>query len=101
MIHREPTSMRPAMLHGGGEYYATTHTIGKWRLVGGLDLKSHEENDWNLDASLKIGLQFDGSDMNGRYVRVLAEGYNGFSPYGQFYPMRMSYAGVGVYLGFE
>lgn len=103
IVHREPSELKPASLHGGVEYYGSEHVIGQARLVGGWDLKSAQEHDWSVDSSLKIGLQFDGSAANGRYIRLLAEGYEGFTPYGQFYvdKDRMMYAGIGFYLGFE
>ena len=103
IVHQGPTDMKPAAIHGGLEYYGTKAGLGNGRLVGGWDLKSDEEHDWTLNSSIKIGLQYDTTDSNGRYIRVLAEGYNGFSPYGQFYTSatRMAYAGIGIYLGFE
>ncbi len=101
MVHKEPTSMKPALLHGGLEYYAAEPLVGRGRLVAGWDLKSDEEHDWSLNSSLKFGLQFDSSANNGRYIRLLVEGYKGFTPYGQFFLDRTSYAGIGVYLGFE
>ncbi|MGE5174048.1 MAG: DUF1207 domain-containing protein, partial [Betaproteobacteria bacterium] len=101
MVHKEPSNLKPATLHGGVEYYAAEHIIGTGRLVGGWDLKSEQEHDWSINSSVKFGLQFDGSTPNGRYIRVLAEGYQGFAPYGQFFSDRIIYAGIGVYLGFE
>ncbi len=99
IFHREPSDYRPASLHGGIEYYGSEYIIGTSRLVGGLDLKSMEEHDWSLDSSAKFGLQFDSSAHNGRYIRLVAEGYEGFTPYGQFFTQRMKYLGVGIYLG--
>jgi uncharacterized protein DUF1207 len=101
LIHKEPADMKPALLHGGVEYYAVERLVGRSRLVAGWDLKSDEEHDWSLNSSLKFGLQTDSSAANGRYIRVLVEGYKGFTPYGQFFRERISYAGIGVYLGFE
>ncbi len=101
IIHQGPTGLKPATLHGGAEYYGTDKIIGRARLVGGLDVKIDQEHDWTADSSLKFGLQFDGSSSNGRYIRLLAEGYEGFTPYGQFYNYRTDYVGIGVYLGFE
>ncbi len=99
IFHRAPSDYKPASLHGGIEYYGSEHIIGKSRLVGGLDLKSMEEHDWSLDSSAKIGLQFDSSAQNGRYIRLVVEGYQGFTPYGQFFTQRMKYVGVGIYFG--
>ena len=102
IVHQGPTDIKPASLQGGVEFYGTRRVVGG-RMVGGWDLKSDQEHDWTLNSSIKVGLQFDSSESNGRYIRVLAEGYKGFSPYGQFYTdkSRMTYAGIGIALGFE
>jgi hypothetical protein len=101
IVHQGPTDLKPAALNGGIEYYDTHAIIGKGRLVGGWDLKSDQTHNWSLNSSIKVGLQFDSSKPNGHCIRVLAEGYKGFSPYGQFYTERVAYAGIGIYLGFE
>jgi hypothetical protein len=101
IMHQGPTSIKPAALQGGIEYYGTDAIVGRGKLVGGWDLKSDQTHDWSLNSSVKAGIQFDSSTNDGRYIRVLAEGYKGFTPYGQFYTDRSTYVGIGVYLGFE
>ncbi len=101
IFHQGPTDFKPIILHGGVEYYGMERIIGRGRLVGGWDVKTDQDHDWALDSSLKFGLQYDSSIPNGRFIRVLLEGYKGFAPYGQFFDERISYAGIGVYLGFE
>jgi len=101
MVHKEPSYYKPITVQGGVEYYDTERIIGNARLVGGLDLKCTQENDWPLNSSLKAGLQFDSSDVKNRSLRVLAEGYAGFSPHGQFFNERITYVGLGVYFEFE
>jgi hypothetical protein len=101
MLHKEPSSYKPVTLQGGVEYYDTRKILWGGRLVGGLDLKCTQENDWPLNSSLKFGFQFDGSAGTGRSIRFLAEGYSGFSPHGQFFNNRMHYAGLALSLEFE
>jgi len=101
IVHREPADYKPATIQGGVEYYDTEKIIGSGRLVGGLDLKSTQENDWPLNASLKAGLQFNGPVGTSRSMRVLAEGYKGFSPHSQFFHDRITYVGLGAYFEFE
>jgi hypothetical protein len=100
LLHRVPQAYHPMGLQAGVEYYGA-RVPGWGRPVGGLDLKSEEEHHWALNASLKAGFQFDSSEPNGRYMRVLLEAYNGFSQHGQFFPNRISYGGFGVALGFD
>ena len=101
IVHQGPTGLKPVILHGGLEYSGTEKIVGQGRLAGGWDLKIDQEHDWSINSSLKLGLQFDGTEANGHYIRVLAEGFKGFTPYGQFYNDRTTYVGLGVYLGFE
>ena len=101
MIHKVPNDLRPWGAQGGIEYYELGPILGRGRIVGGLDLKVDQEHDWAVNASLKTGLQFDSSEPNGRYIRVLAEAYKGYSPHGQFYVNRISYGGLGISLGFD
>jgi len=101
MIHKVPNELRPWGAQGGIEYYELGPILGRGRIVGGLDLKVDQEHDWAVNASLKTGLQFDSSEPNGRYIRVLLEAYKGYSPHGQFYVNRISYGGIGISLGFD
>jgi len=101
IVHQGPTALKPVILQAGVEYYDTEKSLGRGRFISGLDLKVDQDHKWSTNASLKFGLQFDGDEMNGHMIRVLAEGYKGFMPYGQFYDLRTTYVGIGVYLGFE
>lgn len=101
IFHQGPTSLKPAAAQVGVEYYDTKSLAGRGRVVGGWDLKCDQTHDWALNSSIKIGLQFDNSDSSRRNLRLLAEGYKGFAPYGQFYTNRMTYAGFEISLGFE
>jgi len=96
VVQQEPGNYRPVTIQGGLEYYSINKSLLDGRLVGGLDLKCTQENDWPVNASLKVGLQFDDSNSSGRSIRLLLEGYNGYSPYGQFYNNRMTYFGLGI-----
>lgn len=100
LISREPEDLDPEGLHAGLEYRGDTPLLWGGRLVGGLDLKSWREHDWEVDTSLKVGLEFGATQPGRRRVRVMLEGYDGYSPHGQFYDDKISYYGMGVYLGF-
>ncbi len=97
----EPTSYKPVTVQSSIEYYGTDKFLWDGRLVGGLDLKCTQENDWPLNTSFKAGLQFDEHSPHGRSIRFLLEGYNGFSPHGQFYNSRMHSVGLGITFEYE
>lgn len=99
LIHREPASLRPASLHAGMEYRGTNEVWGIGRLIGGLDLKSHEEHDWAVDASLSAGFELGDPTPGRRKVRLMFDAYHGYAPHGQFYTDRVTYYGMGV--GFD
>ncbi len=101
LVHKVPSDLKPLGLQAGIEYYSSSALIGRGRLVGGLDLKTDQEHNWALNASVKAGLQYDSTESNGNYVRVLLEGYNGYAPHGQFYTSRLGFYGLGVALGFD
>ena len=106
LIFREPEELDPGILHAGIEYRAgepTWHigTLGAVRLVGGLDVKSWEQHDWDAAFSLKTGLEFRpqrDTEQRGRYWQLLLEFYDGPSPYGQFYTYEVRYWGLGFVL---
>ena len=100
ILHQGPTDLKSLALQTGVEYYGTERVAGRGRLVGGLDVKSDQTHDWALNSSVKAGLQFDSTEFNGRYMRLLAVGYSGFVPYGQFYNNRVTFAGIEVSLKF-
>jgi len=101
VVQVEPSNYKPLTVQSGMEYNGAGKFLLGGRLVGGLDLKCTQENNWPLNASFKAGLQFDGTDSRVRSLRFLLEGYNGYSPYGQFYNNRMSYVGLGITFEYE
>jgi len=101
LIHKTPSNVKPVTVQGGIEYYDTRRLAMGGHPVGGVDLRCTQENEWPVNASVKVGLQFDEPDARGRAVRFLLEGYNGYSPHGQFYNNRMMYFGLGITFEFQ
>ena len=65
-------------------------------------MKRWEQNDWALQLSAKVGLEFAPLGDTGRERRhwnALLEFYDGPSPYGQFYPQDVRYWGLAIQLG--
>ncbi|HDP89897.1 MAG TPA: DUF1207 domain-containing protein [Thioalkalivibrio sp.] len=100
LLRREPSDLERAGLHGGAEYRSQTIITGLGRLVGGVDVKSWQQNDWSPDVSFQAGVEFGRPDPGGRRFRVMLEAYDGHAPHGQFYEAEIAYVGMGLYLGF-
>lgn len=100
LIDRDPSDLEPGGLHGGLEYRGRRPLLFGGRLASALDLKSWEEHDWSVDASLKVGLEFGTAQPGHRRLRLMAEAYDGHAPHGQFYQEEISYFGLGAYFGF-
>ena len=100
LIHKEPTDLKPMGAHWGLEYRGSKPLVWNGRPIGGVDMKSSEENNWSIDTSIKAGLEFGHPNPGQRRLRLMAEWYKGFDPHGQFYNNKAEYYGLGVALGF-
>ena len=100
LIHKEPDDLRPLIAHWGIEYRGAKPVAWNGRPVAGVDMKSMEENDWNVDTSVKAGLEFGHPNPGQRRLRLMAQWYKGFDPHGQFYNNEIEYYGLALSLGF-
>ncbi|PYN87290.1 MAG: DUF1207 domain-containing protein [Candidatus Rokuibacteriota bacterium] len=66
---------------------------------GYLDVKQHEENDWNADVSARAGIEIDGVLLT-RKLQIPLEYFMGHSPNGQFYRDKVQYFGLGTHFHF-
>jgi hypothetical protein len=99
LIHRDPETLEPQVAHAGAEL-----RVGKLRglrVVGAIDLKSSEQQEWKPAWSGRAGLElanWKDLDHPPRLFALLAEYYTGPSPYGQFFREDIRYLGVGLHL---
>jgi len=100
LLHNEPGDLKPMSGHWGLEYRGSAPLVWNGRPVAGVDMKSFEEHDWDIDTSVKAGLEFGHPNPGQRRLRLMAEWYKGFDPHGQFYNNKVEYYGMGVSLGF-
>jgi hypothetical protein len=68
--------------------------------VAAVDLQSRDENQWNLDLSVRAGIQFESVRVLERRLQLLVEYFYGNSPDGQFYKRRVDYIGLGAHFHF-
>jgi hypothetical protein len=99
LFNREPADLESSVAHAGMELRsAPGRSVG---LVGAVDAKSTEEQDWKPAWSARAGIEIGWARDPGhppRRLQVLAEFYDGPSPYGQFYREQVRFAGVGLHL---
>jgi len=107
LFQREPEDLGRYVGHGGVEFRPAARIIpmgslGGFRFVGGVDVKSSEEQDWEPAISARGGLEYDragGTDVTARRWGIFARFYTGPSPYGQFFREKVRLIGVGVHFG--
>jgi len=99
-LDRDPSTLSPGMAEWGLEYRDREPLFGSGRLLAGLDVKNDQANNWNPSASLKAGLEFGSPNPRRRHLRIFLVGYDGYSPYGQFYKEKVQYYGFEVDFAF-
>jgi len=98
-FHREPRELAPWSAQYGVEVRSPwTLLDGRLRPLAALDVQHREENDWQTDLSLRVGIQFEKLPFFDRKLQLMLEYFNGHSPNGQFYRDKIEYLGVGLHL---
>jgi hypothetical protein len=101
LFNQEPASLKPWAVQGGVEFRSpSTIAAGHIRPVAAVDLQSREENRWNLDVSVRAGIQLENVRVLERNLQLLVEYFHGNSPDGQFYKQRIDYLGLGAHFHF-
>lgn len=100
LLQREPGDIDRLGYEAGLEYHGTAEIVPYGVFIGGIDIKGFQELHWTPAYSVKAGLNFKNLGKTDRYIQVMAEYYNGFIPFGQFYDYEMESYGLGVYFGF-
>jgi hypothetical protein len=101
LFHREPTTLKPWSMQYGVEFRSPWRMdFAAMRPILAVDLKNHQENDWNTDIAARAGVQFDSVNVLGRNLQILVEYFNGYSPSGQFYNEKVEYIGLGAHFHF-
>jgi hypothetical protein len=101
LFDQDPGRLSPWSLQTGAEFRSPwTVAAGAIRPVAALDLQSREENDWNVDVSLRGGIQLESVRVLERNLQLLVEYFHGNSSDGQFYKKRVEYIGLGAHFHF-
>lgn len=103
-FHREPAELPDALVHTGIELRphasARLGTIALATVIAGVDVKAVNDSSWRLGVSARAGFEIgrpgEGSVLARRWS-LLAEYYDGPSPYGQFHQTHIRFTGIGFH----
>jgi hypothetical protein len=103
-FQRDPVELADGLLLGGVELRQRTGarfgTIARARLVAAADLKVVNDSSWrtgvNVRAGFEVGRPSDAGTASRRWS-LLAEYYDGPSPYGQFHESHVRLTGIGFH----
>jgi hypothetical protein len=101
IFHKEPSTIKPWSIQYGVEFRSPWRIeVVSLRPIAAVDIKNHEQNDWNADVSARAGVQLDHFQTFGRKLLFLVEYFHGNSPTGQFFRQRVDYLGIGAHYHF-
>jgi len=100
LISVEPSSLDRIGWQFGGDFVTSNYRLLTGKLVAGIDFHAYQSDDWNIDTTIKGGLEFGKTGSGQRRIRVMLEGYDGKAPFGQFYDVDIRSYGMSVYLLF-
>jgi hypothetical protein len=103
-FRREPENLPERLVHAGAELRPSgavrLGSVASVRLVAGVDVKAVSDDSWstgvNARAGLEVGRPREG-EAPGRRWSLLAEFYDGPSPYGQFHSANVRLVGLGFH----
>lgn len=88
----EPGSLEKFQVQTGFQYRGDKHNW--YTPIGGVDFKSWQASDWNVNASFKAGIEFAG--FLDQPLQLMFEYYEGKSPYGQFFNEDLEFMGLSI-----
>jgi hypothetical protein len=101
IFHKEPSTIKPWSIQYGVEFRSPWRIeLVSLRPIVAIDIKNHQQNDWNADVSARAGVQLDQFQAFGRKLQFLVEYFHGNSPTGQFFRQRVDYLGIGAHYHF-
>lgn len=103
-VRRDPADLPGHLLHAGAELRPRAAVnfgdIATIRLVAGSDVKIVSDTGTRTGVSVRAGLEFARpreAEYGSRRWSLLAEYYDGPSPYGQFHREKVHFSGIGAH----
>lgn len=101
LLHREPEDLDRFMAQAGVELRSPwTIANGHLRPIAALDLQGTQESGWEVDKSVRVGVQLEGRDSDSYRLQLTLEYYQGRNPNGQFYSREVEFWGLGLHAYF-
>jgi hypothetical protein len=103
LFRTEPEDLKPWSTQSGIELRGREISAFKVLTpVAGADFKSRQESNWNVDISLRVGVEFEVRTSRDiiSMLQIMLEYFNGHSPNGQFYERPVEYIGIGTHFYF-
>jgi len=101
LIDVDPSNLGRGLAQAGAEFRSPWGLWqGRLRPIAGIDFQFREENNWNMDLSLRTGLQFENVSVLSRNLQILVEYFKGPSFDGQFFKQPGEYLGIGAQFNF-
>jgi hypothetical protein len=101
LIDVDPSDLGRGLAQAGAEFKSPWALWqGRLRPIAGIDFQFRQENSWNPDFSLRVGVQFENVSVLSRNLQILAEYFKGRSFDGQFFKQPVEYLGIGAHFNF-
>ncbi|MCP4407954.1 MAG: DUF1207 domain-containing protein [Gammaproteobacteria bacterium] len=100
ILHSKPTDIGKATAQIGSEYRGFRPLWRGAYLKAAFNTEFTQENDWATNLSALLGIEFGKSRSNTRRFGLQLEVYDGYSPWGQFYNVRVRSYGSSMYIRF-
>jgi hypothetical protein len=101
LFNTDPRNLKPWFVHGGFQltspYPLFTELLYP---LAALDIQADEQESWDVNYSLRAGVEFRSQWLAERRLQFLFEYFNGHSPNGQFFQRNVEYFGTGLHFFF-
>lgn len=65
IFYKEPSTLKPWMIQYGMEYRSPWRIVfASIRPLAAVDIKNHEQNNWNADVSARAGIRWTGFNLS-------------------------------------
>jgi hypothetical protein len=100
ILRSKPTDIGKATAQMGTEYQGIRPLWSGAYLKAAFNTELTQENDWAPSVSALLGVEFGKSRSSTRRFGLQLEIYDGYSPWGQFYNVRVRSYGSSMYIRF-